>query len=194
MSTMNDIDFDTLREEFFSFAEEIEPGIKARAPRMGQIGVVTMIAMSIFQALKESKQESAALRAENDRLRSETVGALTDAGIFMLADGATAPGEIPRAIARLAADAERWRKLEGDCGDAEGEIIDRVYHRRAPRPPRMTPWTIGDMALVHIVDDIVPVRQLQFRWLDIDGKRRTLREMIDAQLKELADAGIRRKG
>jgi hypothetical protein len=192
MIATNDIDFSGLRDEFFGFVEEIEPGIKARAPGMGQIGVATLIAMSIFQALKESKQESAALRAENDRLRSETVGALTDAGIFMLADGATAAGEIPRAIAHLAADAKRWRKFEGDCGDEHGEIIDHQRRRRA-HPPRLTPWTPIDMATVQIVDDIVPVRQIRFRWLDIDGKRRTVREMIDAQLKELADEEADRK-
>lgn len=141
----------------------------------------------------EARNRVAELEAENDRLRSETVGALTDAGVFMLADGATAPGEIPRAIARLAADAERWRKFESDCGGEHGEIIDHQRRLRA-QPPRLTAWRAEDMATAHIIADIVPVRQLRFRWLDIDGKRRTLREMIDAQLKELADEEADKKG
>ncbi|MFM0243847.1 hypothetical protein [Paraburkholderia sediminicola] len=191
--TTNDIDMSALQREFKDYLAETEAGIKEQFPALSQIEVLAIIAMALFQTTKESKAECIALKADVDRLRGEIVGALTDAGVFMLADGAVAPGEIPRAIARLATDAKRWRKFEGDCGDEHGEIIDHQRRRRA-QPPRFTPWTPEDMATAHIVDDIVPVRQIRFRWLDIDGKRRTVREMIDAQLKELADEEVDRKG
>jgi hypothetical protein len=102
-------------------------------------------------------------------------------------DAADALANLLKQIEALKPDADRWRKFEGDCGDEHGEIIDHQRRRRA-HPPRLTPWTPIDMATVQIVDDIVPVRQIRFRWLDIDGKRRTVREMIDGQLKELNEA------
>lgn len=192
MTDLNDLNSPALRKEFAAYLAELEPSVKALASELSDMEVFAVIAMGLFQAAKELRGERATLKAESERLRVEIVGALTDAGVIMLADGATAAGEIPRAIARLAADAERWRKFESDCGDEHGEIIGHQRHRRA-HPPRFTARTPGDMATVEIVDDIVPVRQIRFRWLDIDGKRRTVREMIDAQMKELADDRADRK-
>jgi len=108
-------------------------------------------------------------------------------------DAADALANLHAQIEALKPDAERWRKFESDCGGEHGEIIDHQRRLRA-QPPRLTAWRAEDMATAHIIADIVPVRRLRFRWLDIDGKRRTLREMIDGQLRELADEEVDRRG
>jgi hypothetical protein len=49
---------------------------------------------------------------DRDRLSAEIVGALTDAGIAMLGEGATASGEVEAAIRRLAAQRDSFKAVE----------------------------------------------------------------------------------
>ena len=79
---------------------------------------VKQIQIEIDEALlaecKRLGAEVERLTAENERLRVEIVGSLTEAGIAMLAEGATSEGEIPSAVARLARErdlaAQAWYK------------------------------------------------------------------------------------
>jgi hypothetical protein len=59
-----------------------------------------------YQHLIDSRDKLTQVKAERDRIRIEIVGALTDAGIYMLAGDSdpTAPGEIKSAIRRVASN------------------------------------------------------------------------------------------
>ncbi|HEX7907317.1 MAG TPA: hypothetical protein VF534_04395 [Paraburkholderia sp.] len=140
MSATNNIDVNVLKEEFKDYVASTETDIKAKFPALTQIEVLAIIAMGLFQATKEAKAESIALQAEIDRLRGETVGALTDAGIAMLAEGATAPGEIPRAIARLAEsqiDGKRYRAIAAALNAAKAggsiEVNQALQYYEKPK-------------------------------------------------------------
>lgn len=72
---MNDelkFDPDALRNEFADYCTEVEPGIKAKAPRLNQLETLALIGMTVFQAAKELKHEKAAsiaaLEAANARI------------------------------------------------------------------------------------------------------------------------------
>jgi hypothetical protein len=123
------------------------------------------------------------------RLRSPHVPQYRPSSLERLTDDAAdALADLLKQIEALKSDADRWRKLAGDVCDDEAPVI---YHttQKIPQPARTLPWDgYGSSEEVQVVSVDVPVREVKIRWLDIDGKRRTLREMIDGQLKELNEA------
>jgi hypothetical protein len=53
------IDTDALRQEFADYCVDVEPGIKARAPKINQLETLAVIAMTLFQTCKEYQVENA---------------------------------------------------------------------------------------------------------------------------------------
>ena len=74
------IDTDALRQEFADYCVEVEPGIKARAPKLNQLETLAIIAMTLFQACKELKAEKAEQAARITALESERDALLAAAG------------------------------------------------------------------------------------------------------------------
>jgi len=74
------IDTDALRREFADYCVEVEPGIKARAPKLNQLETLAIIAMTLFQACKELKAEKAEQAARITALESERDALLAAAG------------------------------------------------------------------------------------------------------------------
>jgi hypothetical protein len=50
-------DPDALRKEFADYCTDVEPCIKAKAPRLNQLETLALIGMTLFQAAKELKAE-----------------------------------------------------------------------------------------------------------------------------------------
>lgn len=61
---------DALRKEFADYCADVEPGIKAKAPRLNQLETLALIGMTLFQAAKELKAEKAELADRIDALES----------------------------------------------------------------------------------------------------------------------------
>ncbi len=92
--------------------------------------------------VKGALAEVAALKAENarlasykDRLRGECVGALTEAGIYMLVspEDPTGPGEVSRAIQRLAAERDSFCTSYDNLDHRHSEMTERAAKAEAER-------------------------------------------------------------
>lgn len=59
MTDTTTFDPDSLRKEFADYCTDVEPGIKAKAPRLNQLETLALIGMALFQAAKELKAEKA---------------------------------------------------------------------------------------------------------------------------------------
>jgi uncharacterized protein YyaL (SSP411 family) len=57
MTDRTTFDPDALRKEFADYCTDVEPGIKAKAPRLNQLETLALIGMTLFQAAKELKAE-----------------------------------------------------------------------------------------------------------------------------------------
>jgi hypothetical protein len=64
---------DALRQEFADYCTEVEPDIKAKAPRLNQIETLALIGMTLFQAAKELKADRAQLADEVSGLRAARI-------------------------------------------------------------------------------------------------------------------------
>ncbi len=124
----NPIDTEALRKEFADYLADTEPGIKARAPGLNQIETLAIIAMSLFQAIREiavEKSEKAeALEAANSRV-------------------ATLKAQLAAVNLQEPVYQTRWEHPHNIWGDVSKEVFDcftdhRYFARRivyiAPQP------------------------------------------------------------
>lgn len=76
MSDATTFDPDALRKEFADYCTEVEPGIKAHAPKLNQLETLALIGMTLFQAAKELKDEKSELAARIAELESASKDAI----------------------------------------------------------------------------------------------------------------------
>ncbi len=83
----------------------------------------------------KAEAENARLSAYKDRLRGECVGALTEAGIYMLVspEDPTGPGEVSSAIERLAAERDSFLTSYDNLDHRHTEMTERADKAEAER-------------------------------------------------------------
>lgn len=92
--------------------------------------------------------------------------------------------ELCAEVRRLREDAERWAVLESwRVADAPGQIVN--YHRKMTQSTTNEPvfgYTGATTPQIVYVD--VPIMEVRVRWTDEGRKQPTLREAIDAAIKD----------
>ncbi len=84
---------------------------------------------------EKAEAENARLTSYKDRLRGECVGALTEAGHYMLVspEDPTGPGEVSRAIKRLAAERDSFSASYDNLDHRHTEMTERAAKAEAER-------------------------------------------------------------